>query len=236
MQFDLQLINAGLAKAPTDEVLRWAVRTFPDDIAMSSSFQTQSVPLLHMVAITVPQLPVLFLDTGYHFPETIAFRDHLVRIWDLNLVVLKGDAGPAEGLDSSGSPLYLTNPDMCCNLRKVVPMRQAVVAYRGWISGIRRDQAQSRANAQVVEAVAERRCRIHPMLDWTHDDVNHYIAAHELPEHPLSAIGYASIGCAPCTRPPLPGGDLRSGRWVGSGKTECGLHTILRKPSEETEK
>ena len=234
MNLDTQPTDAALEGASTTEVLRWAWQTFPGGIAVSSSFQTQSVPLLHMIASTVPQLPVLFLDTGYHFPETLAFRDRLARIWGLNLVVLKAESAMDES--AAGGPLYLSDPDMCCHLRKVVPMRQAIAGYRAWISGIRRDQAASRAAAGVVESLGEGRVRIHPMLHWSHSEVQHYIVANGLPEHPLGALGYTSIGCAPCTRPPDPGGDPRSGRWAGSGKTECGLHTTLRPAGEETRK
>lgn len=224
MNLDLQVVNAALDQAPVQEVLRWAVRTFAGEIAVSSSFQTQSVPLLHIVATVVPQLPVLFLDTGLHFPETLAFRDRLVRVWKLNLVVVKAAMDCAIG----GSPLWLADPELCCQLRKVAPMRQAMAGYQGWISGIRRDQTPNRATAEVVEAAPAGRFRIHPMAHWTQATIEHYMAAHDLPEHPLSGRGYPSIGCAPCTRPPLPAGDARSGRWAGSDKTECGLHTELR--------
>lgn len=236
MDFDLELVNASLEKAQTEEVLKWALKAFPDEIAMSSSFQSQSLPLLHIVANTLPQLPILFLDTGYHFPDTIAYRDHLTQIWDLNLVILRAEPGQDDSVHQGSRPLYLTNPDLCCSLHKVAPMRSAVARYRAWISGIRRDQAASRANARVVEVMEDRRIRIHPMLNWTQQDIQRYIEEHKLPEHPLSARGYTSIGCAPCTRPPLPGGDLRSGRWTGTGKTECGLHSTLRDSATEIKK
>lgn len=217
-----------LQHAPPQTILEWAAARFPGEIAVSSSFQTQGVPLLHIIATRVPDLPVLFVDTGYHFPETIAFRDHLVKQWNLNLVVLKGDPSHGSETGQGGQPLYLTDPDLCCEIRKVVPVREAMRRYRAWISGIRRDQSSVRAQAEVVEVSAEGRMRIHPMLEWTQADVDRYMAEHDLPRHPLTDRGYTSIGCAPCTCPPLRGADPRSGRWQGTGKTECGLHTHLR--------
>lgn len=228
MNFDLETARHSLSSASPQDILKWAASHFFGDIAVSSSFQTQSVPLLHMIAITTPELPVLFIDTGYHFPETIAFRDHLARVWNLNLVIIKGSATAADTELHAGQPLYRTNPDLCCDTRKVAPMRAAMHRYPTLISGIRRDQSAIRAEAQVVETSGEGRVRVHPLLEWTQADVDRYAKRHDLPEHPLRAIGYTSIGCSPCTRPPGTGADQRSGRWQGTGKTECGLHTTLR--------
>jgi phosphoadenosine phosphosulfate reductase len=186
-----------------------------------------------MIATIVPDLPVLFVDTGYHFPETIAFRDQLVDMWNLAVVVLKNDAAFGAESMQNGQPLYLTNPDLCCEIRKVTPMRKAMHRYQAWISGIRRDQSNARAQADVIEVTTEGRTRIHPLLEWTQADVDRYMILHDLPKHPLMERGYTSIGCAPCTCPPLRGGDSRSGRWQGTGKTECGLHTHLRGVSKE---
>ncbi|CAK0738164.1 Adenosine 5'-phosphosulfate reductase [Gammaproteobacteria bacterium] len=232
----LEFLNGAsvtLKEKSPQEILEWAAKNFPNEIAASSSFQTQSVPLLHMIASTVPQLPILFIDTGYHFPETIAFRDRLVHSWNLNLEVLTVRNSMEEGLWYANQPLYLTNPDLCCEIHKVAPMREAMRRYRVWISGIRRDQSHTRAKADIVEVSKENRIRIHPMLEWTQSDVQQYVRNHGLPEHPLDVLGYVSIGCAPCTRPPLTGGGLRSGRWQGTGKTECGLHTHLRDVSKK---
>jgi phosphoadenosine phosphosulfate reductase len=134
----------------------------------------------------------------------------------------------AEASTSGGTPLYLTNPDLCCDLRKVAPMRAAMNRYRALVSGIRRDQSKVRAQARFLEETGFGLVRIHPLLDWTKDNVEHYLTKHDLPRHPLTSLGYTSIGCLPCTRPPAVGGDLRSGRWQDTGKTECGLHTKLR--------
>lgn len=210
-----------------------AVVTFSGAVAVSSSFQTQSLPLLHLVSELLPLLEVIFVDTGYHFPETLAFRDRVVAQFGLRLRVLRADGW---GGGDDGEPPYRTNPDLCCQVHKVEPVLSAMKDYRAWVSGIRRDQTVVRAAVQPVEQGTDGLVRIHPMLDWTQADIDAYIAAHDLPRHPLDALGYTSIGCKPCTRPPLLGGDLRSGRWQGTGKTECGLHTRLRNPTKDDDR
>lgn len=215
------------AKAP-NEIIVWAAETFWPDIAVSSSFQTQSLPLLHMVSQVAPQLPILFLDTGFHFPETLAFRDKLVREWGLNLRVLKAGMPREEFLGQYGGNLYRRDPDLCCFINKVEPMQQAMKGLRAWMSGIRRDQSAARSPIQIVEGTPQGVIRVHPLGMWTQEDIQNYIREHSLPGHPLSSRGYASIGCAPCTRPVQAGENERAGRWVGQGKKECGLHTQLR--------
>lgn len=217
-----------LAGAHPENVLRWAVAEFAPDVAMSSSFQTQSLPLLHMVSRVAPSLPVIFLDTGYHFPETLRFRDWLVSEWGINLVNVR--PAPAEAHPG----LYATDPDRCCGIHKVEPMRRAMRGLQAWISGVRRDQTQARADLRVVERRKDI-VRIHPLAGWTSREVWSYIDRHDLPVHPLFSKGYASVGCAPCTRPVEIGMDERSGRWAAQGKTECGLHTTLRESEAEEE-
>lgn len=224
---NLETVKSDLKGQSPEAILQWAVSEYGDRVALSSSFQSQSVPMLHMVSRAVPELPILFLDTGYHFPETLAFRDRLVREWGLNVVNLRGDKSAERTAQEGGQPLYQTNPDRCCFINKVEPMREALKAYDAWISGVRRDQSKARSGMDVVERLDADRVRIHPLLEWTQRDVDTYIEEHGLPEHPLTAQGYASIGCAPCTQPPE-GADGRSGRWVGTSKDECGLHTDLR--------
>lgn len=187
---------------------------------MTSSFQTQSVPLLGIVAQVIPDLPILFLDTGYHFPETLAFRDDLMRRWGLNVRILRPDAG---SVGSQGPELFRRDPDLCCHLRKVEPLRRAMEGYDAMISGIRRDQTPNRAEAGVVEK-RNGVLRIHPMLEWTEADIWEHIDNTDLPVHPLLEDGYTSVGCAPCTRPVQIGEDPRAGRWADTAKTECGLH------------
>lgn len=216
-----------LETAPPEDILRWAVAEFAPDVAMSSSFQTQSLPLLHMVSRVAPSLPVIFLDTGYHFPETLRFRDRLVKEWGLELVVARPHP------DEARPGLYAQDPDRCCQVHKVEPMRHAMRGLRAWISGVRRDQTDARSGLRVVERTNDL-VRIHPLAGWTSRDVWSYIDRYDLPAHPLFSQGYVSIGCAPCTRPVQIGMDERSGRWAGRGKTECGLHTTMREADEES--
>jgi phosphoadenosine phosphosulfate reductase len=222
--------HAHLEGASAEEIVAWAVDRHWPDVAMSCSFQSQSLPLLHIVSRVAPQLPVIFLDTGYHFPETLAFRDELVERWGLNLRVVRAEGGHDEFVRTHGPDLYRRDPNLCCWANKVEPMERAMAGLSAWISGIRRDQTGSRGDIAVVEQGAKGVTRVHPMAAWTGRDVWSYIHRHELPDHPLVARGYLSVGCAPCTRPTAAGGDERSGRWEGQGKTECGLHTLLRAP------
>jgi phosphoadenosine phosphosulfate reductase len=228
---DLDELNRSFEGAHPEEILAWAVETFGADIAASSSFQTQGVPLLHMISRVKPDLPILFLDTGYHFPETLAFRDQLVQAWGLSLRVVRAVLSRDEFVDQYGHDLYRRDPDLCCHVNKVEPMQRAVAGLRAWISGIRRDQSSARAEAQILELMSSGEMRVHPMATWRRQDVWRYIHQYNLPEHPLLAQGYLSIGCAPCTRPVYPGEDERGGRWVGQERTECGLHTLLREMS-----
>lgn len=194
---------------------------------MSSSFQGQSLPLLHIVSRVAPRIPVIFLDTGFHFPETLAFRDRLVREWGLNLRVVRRT--PEAGEDPRRyARLHAVDPDLCCRLNKVEPMQRALAGQTAWLSGIRRDQSPARASVRVVETAADGLVRVHPMAAWTAADVWRYVHQHALPDHPLVARGYLSVGCAPCTTPVQLGGSERDGRWAGRQKTECGLHTDLR--------
>jgi len=225
---DLPDLNRVFESRTPHDIVTWSVETFSPAIAMSSSFQTQSLPLLHIVSQVAPELPIIFLDTGYHFPETLAFRDRLVGEWGLNLRVVRAAMPREEFIRQHGDGLYRRDPDMCCYINKVEPMQRAMKGLRAWISGIRRDQSPTRANTQVLERTPEDVIRVHPMATWSRQDTFQYIHDHNLPEHPLLAQGYLSIGCAPCTRPVHDGEDERAGRWDGQAKTECGLHTVLR--------
>ena len=191
----------------------------------SSSFQTQSLPLLHMIAQVQPAIPVHFLDTGFHFPETLEFRDHVVERLGLELVVVESPVPKSAQVTSSGLLLFADDTDRCCYLNKTLPMEPLLAANDVWITGVRRDQSSTRASFRAEEPGPFDVTRFHPMLEWTKRDVWGYVAAHDLPRHPLELAGYESVGCAPCTiQPSLDG---RSGRWQGQTKTECGLHTAL---------
>jgi phosphoadenosine phosphosulfate reductase len=214
-------LNARFEGADPATILAWAAERFTPALAATSSFQTQSVALLHLIGQVRPAIPVIFLDTGYHFPETIAYCDQLVAQLGLTLRVVR----PAEDAAQNRPGLYRHDPDLCCYLNKVEPMQRALADLRAWISGIRRDQTPERATAQPVEALADGRVKINPLVAWTRRDLWTYISRHDLPAHPLFSQGYPSVGCAPCTRAVGAGEDERAGRWAGRDKTECGLHT-----------
>ena len=209
------------------EILQWAVETLCPDLAASSSFQTQSVPLLHMISQIRPEMRILFLDTQYHFWDTLIFREQLQRELDLNVVDLNVDKSWWPFLRRFGRRLVTEDPDLCCFLRKVQPMQRGVEGLKAWITGIRRDQTVQRATARILELQPDGMLKINPMLNWTRDDIDDYIEANNLPQHPMTEFGYLSIGCMHCTKKVQPGDNERSGRWVGKGKTECGLHTKL---------
>jgi len=215
-------LPASAADEPTT-VLEWAWERFAPSIAMTSSFQTQSVPLLHMISVVAPRMPVLFLDTGFHFSETLAFRDQLVERFGLNLHVLEPRMGHDGFLREHGE-LYRRDPDLCCHINKVDPLRRAMAGLEAWVSGIRRDQTPERRDTPVVGRERDGLLKICPLAGWSQDAVDRYMEEHDLPRHPLHGCGYMSIGCAPCTRRVRAGEDPRAGRWPNSDKKECGLH------------
>ena len=204
-------------------VLRWAGETFGDDFAVTSSMADGL--LAHLASTAVPGVRVVFLDTGYHFAETIGTRDWISSVLPITLVNVRPAQTVAEQDAEHGAALHERDPDLCCSLRKVQPLAQALSGLVAWGSGVRRDEAVTRAGTKVVDWDAKRgMVKVNPLAAWTQDDVDAYVAEHQVPINPLAEIGYASIGCAPCTRPVAPGDDPRAGRWAGKGKTECGLH------------
>ena len=222
-ELDLLTVNFKFEKASPQEILLWAWDTFKPSIAVTSSFQSQSLPLLHMISENVPDMPILFLDTGFHFPETLVFRDFLIQKYHLNVRNLKPEMGH-DGFKRNHGDLYRRNPDLCCFINKVDPLRKAMQDLQGWVSGIRRDQTDTRRNVQIVTLQSDGLYKICPLAYWNREDIWRYINDHNLPEHPLLTQGYLSVGCAPCTRPVYPGEDERAGRWAGNTKTECGIH------------
>src|SRR5258708_27337476 len=223
--FDLQALNERFEHATPEVILDWGAREFGDRIVMSSSFQTQSVALLHLISQVCPQIPVIFVDTGYHFAETLAYRDQLIDLLHINVETVSTDLDKRMDFDAEGKPLHLTNPDLCCALHKTAPMAKALVGRDAWISGIRRQQTGTRNAAQHIERQADGLYKVNPLLGWTSKELWTYINRHDLPAHPLFSQGYASIGCAPCTRAIQDGEDERAGRWANNAKIECGLHT-----------
>lgn len=193
----------------------------------TSSFQTQSVPLLHILSRVDASIPVYFLDTGYLFPASLRFRDRLARDLGLRVVTVHPVVPKSQQIGADGQLLFASDPDRCCFLNKVQPMETVIAAHDVWINGVRADQTAERRVMEREQPGPHGVLRYHPMLDWTARDIHAYMQAHDLPSHPLEAEGYLSVGCEPCTRRYLEAGDERGGRWYGSHKRECGLHTEL---------
>ncbi len=221
-----RLSNEFESKTP-QEIITWAIENFWPQIALSSSFQTQSVPLLHMVSQIRRDMLIFFLDTGYHFWETGIFRERLASEWNLNVLDLYRDSRWDTLVRGRTQTLPLEDPDLCCFIHKVQPMQNAMKDLLAWISGIRRDQTSVRAHANILELQPSGLLKINPLLNWTNSDVQGYAREHNLPKHPLWDQGYRSLGCSPCTVAVGVNDDERAGRWAGRGKTECGLHTDL---------
>ncbi len=199
-------------------------------LCITSSFQTHSLPLLHIISRIAPSIPVLFIDTGYHFPETYQFRDQIARKWNLNLVVVSSSTPKSQQLDSHGRFLYTTSPDYCCYINKVLPLQKALKNYDVWIAGLRKEQTAFRKDLHKIQLQQNGQLKYHPILAWDSKMIHQYRQEHQLPEHPLEAKGYFSIGCMPCTTPPLNLTDTnRNGRWYGRNKTECGIHLTTQK-------
>ena len=231
-EHDAVRLNRMFRGSSTQEMLASVIRDgLAGDLAVVSSFGAESAVLLHLIASVDPAVPVLFLDTGKHFPETLAYRDQLVERLGLNLVVLTPDADALAKKDESGLR-WSYDPDGCCDIRKVRPLEQALVSYDASFTGRKAFQAATRANLprfEIDSSDGQGRLKSNPLIDWSAADIAAYFAAHDLPRHPLIAAGYPSIGCSPCTTQVAPGEDPRSGRWKGWDKTECGIH----KPGEE---
>ena len=204
--------------------LQWAGETFGDQVAITSSMADGL--LAHLASRAIPGVHVIFLDTGFHFAETIGTRDWITGVLPVTLVNVTAPQTPAEQELSFGPKLYERDPDLCCSLRKVKPLAETLSGYSAWGSGVRRDESATRADTKLVDWDAKRgMVKVNPIAAWTQADVDAYITEHQVPVNPLFELGYGSIGCSPCTRPVAPGEDPRAGRWAGSTKTECGLHT-----------
>jgi phosphoadenosine phosphosulfate reductase len=227
--YDYEKLNREFESKPSEEIIRWAVREFAPGLAMSTSFGAESAVLLHLVTRIYPSIPVLFTNTGFHFKETLEHRDTLVKRLNLNLRELKPEISTEEFLAKNGK-LYERDPDACCAVNKIAPFEKGLRDYKAWITGIRRNQADTRKTSQFVENYRDRMVKVNPLLNWTGKMFWDYAKKFDLPYHPLWEKGYLSIGCSPetCTRPVKLGEDARAGRWAGKDKTECGIHTFLK--------
>lgn len=212
-----------LVGAPAEEVIAWAAQAFGNRLCITSSM-TDAV-IIDLASKVVPGIDVLFLDTGYHFPETIGTRDAVSVVYPVNVVSVTPPTTVQQQDAELGPNLYARNPDLCCYLRKVVPLEQALDPYDAWITGVRREETDTRTDTKVVQWDAKRQMvKVNPIVEWTQDEVDAYIAEHGVLVNPLVYDGYPSIGCRTCTARVAPGADPRSGRWAGTAKTECGIH------------
>lgn len=197
----------------------------------TSSFQTHSIPMLHVISRVDNSIPIYFINTGFHFPETIEFRDKIAAEFKLNLKDVRSMVPRNQQKDEHGNFYFTSDPDRCCYLNKTQPMEPLLAKYDVWINGVRADQNANRRNMQHEQEAPNNTLRFHPMLEWTSKDIFEYRKAFDLPRHPLEDQGYFSIGCEPCTQK-MTVENERGGRWFGLNKTECGLHTDLVKNKE----
>ena len=211
-------------EASPAEVAAWVAENFGvGQAAVACSMADAALP--HLVAESLPGVDVLFLDTGYHFAETVFTRDEVAERLNVNIVDVKPEQSVAEQDAEFGENLFERDPGLCCQRRKVEPLQHALAGYEVWFTGVRREEAPTRAETELI--VWDERnglVKVNPVASWTFDDLIDYATVHHVPVNPLIANGYPSIGCAPCTKPVAPGEDPRSGRWAGLAKTECGLH------------
>jgi phosphoadenosine phosphosulfate reductase len=218
-------VDAGhrLEGAPPEAVIRWAVDTFGESICIAASMA--DAVLIDIASQVAPDVNVVFLDTGYHFPETLETRDRVEKRYPIRLHTILPRQTVEEQDATFGPKLHDRDPDACCSLRKVEPLARTLDGYLAWASGIRRDEAATRRNVGVVEWDRKRSMvKVNPLACWTQQQVDEYVIANDVEVNPLIYDGYPSIGCAPCTRRVLPGADPRSGRWADNRKNECGLH------------
>src|SRR3954466_135068 len=216
--------GAELELAPAEVIVEWAVATFGHRFCVTSSMG--DAVLAHLAAQVAPGVDVVFLDTGYHFAETIGTRDAVEATLPVNLLSITPVQSVAEQDATYGKDLYKSDPDLCCKLRKVQPLAERLASYDAWATGLRRAETHNRVIAPVVGwDEKKQKVKVSPLARWSDEDVEKYIAENGILVNPLQYDGYPSIGCWPCTRRVPPGEDTRSGRWAGTGKTECGIHS-----------
>jgi phosphoadenosine phosphosulfate reductase len=216
-------MGAELELAPAEVIIEWAVATFGERFCITSSMG--DAVLAHLASKVAPGIDVLFLDTGYHFVETIGTRDAVEATLPVNLRTITPEQTVAEQDAAYGKDLFARDPDLCCALRKVGPLRKSLEQYDAWATGLRRAETRNRVIAPVVGwDENKQKVKVSPLARWSDEDVQRYIDEHGVLVNPLQYDGYPSIGCFPCTRRVAPGEDKRSGRWADSAKTECGIH------------
>ncbi len=226
---ELVALNLAFEDAHPREILSWALETSGlERIALASAFQSEGTVVMHLATQIRPRIPILFLETGYQFAETLAFKQQMTERLNLNVVDLYGEYTVERQAKEFGPRLFESDPERCCELNKVQPMFEALRGFDAWVTALRRDSSPTRANAPFVEQYEIETDRwmvkVNPMATWTHRDVWNYLKEHDLPHNPLYDLGYSSIGCAPCTRMRFAGEPERAGRWAGKPKWECGIH------------
>jgi phosphoadenosine phosphosulfate reductase len=229
-----EALASGLEKDPP-QILKFAHGLLGERLMMSTAFGKTGMVILHMVQELGLDIPVYFIDTGFHFQETMDYIGTLEQKWGITIQLQRPKVYGDEFKARFGEKLYESNPDLCCHKNKVEPFGELLDNYQGWITGIRRDQSPTRAHAEGLEVLETNQLKVQPLVLWTHKDCDAYLEKHSVPLHPLFAEGYPSIGCAPCTHPSSDPNNERSGRWAGKGKTECGLHLFRKKTSPEDE-
>ena len=215
-----------LETASPEEIVRWAVATYFPKLTMATAFGPEGCVIIYYLSRIEPRVHVFNLDTGYQFKETLALRDEIARRYGIEVELKQPDTTIEQYEASHGGPLYQTKPDQCCFDRKVTVLRKAAIGFNAWMSGIRRDQSSDRAKAPIVGWDKKfGLVKVSPLANWTKKDIWNLITKENIPYNPLHDQGYTSIGCWPCTRAVMFGEDERAGRWSGTAKTECGLHT-----------
>ena len=221
----LNTLNARFEQATPEEIIRWAVETFRPAVALTSSFGADSAALIHMALQVDPRIEIRTVDTGVLFPETYEFMEALKRRFHLNLAVTKSRMNVKQFLTEHAGQAPGT-PGFCCDQYKVEATERTLSGLRGWMTGLMRGEAPTRAQTPIVQALSNGVTKIAPIATWHAKQIHTYMKAHDLPYHPLWAQGYTSIGCWPCTQKPVDPNDPRSGRWAGQDQTECGIHDI----------
>ncbi|WP_252989814.1 phosphoadenylyl-sulfate reductase [Brevibacillus panacihumi] len=225
MDEELQVIAYRLESKSPQDVLVWAMEEYGSSLVLASSFGAEDVVLIDMLHRLAPTVPVFYLDTNKHFKETYETRDRLQERYGASFLQVLPQLTLEEQAAKHGDRLWEKDPNLCCQIRKVEPLQRILAEYEAWITGIRREQSPTRANAKKVEWDEKfNLVKFNPLADWTHNQVWEYIHQHDVPYNPLHDQHYPSIGCEVCTRQVMPGEDPRAGRWSGFAKTECGLH------------
>jgi len=227
----LDLLAENFERSYPHEIIAWAAHTYGKGLVMATGFGPEGIVIMHIVSQVAPQTEIFYLDTDLFFPETYALRDELAQRFGLSFTRVATSLSPDQQTEQHGPELWSRDPNLCCRLRKVEPLRAYLKDKKAWITGIRREQTPTRQNAKPIEwDQTNGLVKLNPLINWSQEQVWTYIYLFELPTNTLHIKGYPSIGCWPCTRPAAEGADPRSGRWVGFQKVECGIHV---KPTDE---